>query len=132
MDFISGYRAYTLAKKYADKVGAKVAKDGFKVQVEEDRSILETTGQEKVFYFLPKTSSDPQDGYDEYIYANGAWEQVGVTDIDLSDAEELSNKVTSISAQSTDDEYPTAKCIYDIFGDISTSVKAENEENTAE
>lgn len=81
---MDGLIAYILAKKYADKVGEEVAMQGFKVQVEQDRSILETTGEEKVFYFLPKAESKPEDGYDEYIYANNAWEQVGVTDVDLS------------------------------------------------
>ena len=30
------------------------------------------------------------------------------------------NKVTSISADSTDTQYPSAKCVYDIVGDIET------------
>ena len=30
------------------------------------------------------------------------------------------NKVTSISSSSTDDEYPSAKCVYDIVGDIES------------
>ena len=119
MGFMTGTHAYWLAKQYIDNIAAKISKEGFKVQVEEDRSILETTGQEKIFYFLPKDAAKPQDGYDEYIYANNAWEQVGVTDVDLSEAELVTNKVTSISAQSTDDEYPSAKCVYDIFGDIN-------------
>lgn len=116
---MTGNRAYALATQYINKISKEIAKEGFKVQVEEDRSILETAGEEKVFYFLPKNSENPQDGYDEYIYANNAWEQVGVTDVDLSEAELVTNKVTSISAQSTDDEYPSAKCVYDIFGDIN-------------
>ena len=35
-------------------------------------------------------------------------------------AENASKKVTSISASSTDDEYPSAKCVYDIVGNIET------------
>ncbi len=38
----------------------------------------------------------------------------------LSAKENLSNKVVSISSSSTDDEYPSAKCVYDIVGDIET------------
>lgn len=34
--------------------------------------------------------------------------------------EVLSNKVTSISSLSTDTEYPSAKCVYDIIGDIES------------
>lgn len=32
----------------------------------------------------------------------------------------ISNKVTSINANSTDIQYPSAKCVYDIVGDIET------------
>ncbi len=31
-----------------------------------------------------------------------------------------SNKVTSISSSSTDTQYPTAKCVYDLVGDIES------------
>ena len=34
--------------------------------------------------------------------------------------ENVSNKVTSISSSSTDTQYPTAKCVYDIVGDIES------------
>ena len=56
-----------IAIAYTNKVGEKISKEGFKVQVETDRTILNTIGNEKTFYFLPKTESKPQDGYDEYI-----------------------------------------------------------------
>ena len=38
--------------------------------------------------------------------------------------EEKSNKVTSLSSSSTDDEYPSAKCVYNIVGDIETLLAA--------
>ena len=34
--------------------------------------------------------------------------------------ERTSNKVTSLSSASTDTEYPTAKCVYDLIGDVET------------
>lgn len=132
MAFMTGNRAYALAKQYINKVGKEIEKDGFKVQVEADRSILETTGQEKVFYFLPKDVAKPQDGYDEFIYTNNAWEQVGVTDVDLSGVETEENLVTSLSAESTDTEFPSAKCVYDIFGDITPAQESEVEEEPGE
>lgn len=132
MGFLTGYRAYTMAKSYITKMGKELEKDGFKVQVEEDRSILETTGQEKVFYFLPKDVAKPQDDYDEFIYTNNAWEQVGATDVDLSGVETEENLVTSISAESTDTEFPSAKCVYDIFGDITPAQESEVEEEPGE
>lgn len=62
----------------------EVKKDGFNVQVEQDRSILNNNGIEKIIYLLPKNEATSEDGYDEFIYANGAWEKVGSTDIDLT------------------------------------------------
>ena len=32
--------------------------------------------------------------------------------------EETANKVTSLSAQSTDTQYPSAKCVYDLIGGL--------------
>lgn len=166
---MDGLIAYALAKKYTDKTAQQIINAGFTVQVEQDRSILTTTGQEKILYLIPKISSDQTDGYDEYVYANNHWEWIGHTDVDLSNyalkseipdvsgkyekpiagipktdlasdvqtslgkadtalqshqdisgKENTSNKVTSISAQSTDDQYPTAKCVYDLVGNIET------------
>ena len=39
---------------------------------------------------------------------------------DISGKENTSNKVTSLSSSSTDTEYPSAKCVYDLVGDINT------------
>lgn len=39
---------------------------------------------------------------------------------DISGKEDKSNKVTSLSSLSTDTQYPSAKCVYDIVGDIET------------
>ena len=38
--------------------------------------------------------------------------------------ENAANKVTSVSASSTDTEYPTAKCLYDLVGDVATLLAA--------
>lgn len=40
--------------------------------------------------------------------------------INDNEIEVNTNKVTSISSSSTDDEYPSAKCVYDIVGDIES------------
>ena len=47
---------------------------------------------------------------------------------DLSVYEQLSNKVTSISSNSTDVQYPSAKCVYDIVGDINSALDLINGE----
>lgn len=82
---MDGLIAYVLSKKYTDKVAQTILSAGFKVQVEQDRSILEGEGEEKVLYLIPKEDSSSGDAYDEYVYAGGTWECVGSTSIDLSD-----------------------------------------------
>ena len=42
----------------------------------------------------------------------------------LNNKENTSNKVTSISSSSTDSQYPSAKCVYDLIGDIDTTLSA--------
>lgn len=42
--------------------------------------------------------------------------------IDLSGYQTTSNLVTSISSSSTDTQYPSAKCVYDIVGNIETTI----------
>ena len=63
--------------------------------------------------------------------------QIGQTKHDVKDSrltdaqvasiagkEDASNKVTSLSASSTDTQYPSAKCVYDIVGNIETLLAA--------
>ena len=45
---------------------------------------LPAVGQKNILYLVAKSSAASGDGYDEYLYLNGAWERVGSTDIDLS------------------------------------------------
>lgn len=45
---------------------------------------LPTVGQTNILYLVAKSSAASGDGYDEYLYINGAWERIGSTDIDLS------------------------------------------------
>ena len=40
----------------------------------------------------------------------------------VEDSEKVSNKVTSLSSSSTDDQYPSAKCVYDLVGDIESAL----------
>ena len=42
----------------------------------------------------------------------------------LGGKEDTTNKVISIDQNSTNDEYPSAKCVYDIVGDIETALQA--------
>lgn len=45
---------------------------------------------------------------------------------ELDSKQEKTNLVTSISSSSTDIQYPSAKCIYDIVGDIETALHTIN------
>ena len=47
-------------------------------------SVLPDVGQTNILYLLAKSTAASGDGYDEYLYINGAWELIGSTDIDLS------------------------------------------------
>lgn len=100
---MDGLIAYVLSKRYTDKVGQEILDAGFKVQVEQDRSILEGPGEPKILYFVPKEDPSQDDGYDEFIYANDEWEWVGKTDVDLSDYE-LKADVGDLSDLATTDK----------------------------
>lgn len=69
--------------------------------------------QTNVIYLVPASQPGQSNIYNEYIYVNNNWELIGSTAIDLSGYEQTANKVTTISAQSTDVQYPSAKCVYD-------------------
>lgn len=43
---------------------------------------------------------------------------------DISGKEDKANKVTSLSSSSTDTQYPSAKCVYDLIGDIESVLDA--------
>lgn len=42
----------------------------------------------------------------------------------LNAKENINNKVNSLSSLSTDDEYPSAKCMYDLLGDVESLINA--------
>lgn len=44
--------------------------------------------------------------------------------VDVSGKESTSNKVQSVSSSSTHDQYPTAKCLYDMVGNVETLLAA--------
>lgn len=48
----------------------------------------------------------------------------GGTPVDTSGFEVKTNKVTSIDAQSTNDQYPSAACVYTIVGNIEATLNA--------
>lgn len=43
---------------------------------------------------------------------------------DISGLQTKANLTTTLSASSTDEQYPSAKCVYDIIGDVETLLSA--------
>ena len=66
----------------SSKVVSELANAGFDVQVVQE---LPATGEAHTLYFVPSADPKTQNIYDEYLYANNAWEQVGSTAVDMSD-----------------------------------------------
>ena len=68
-------------------------------------------------YFVPAQDPTVTNGRDEYVTLEQGgryyWELVGSASIDVSGKEDIANKVTSISYNPTDVEYPSAKAVRD-------------------
>lgn len=68
----------------------------------------------------------PQDGIPKADLDNSVQTSLGKADSalqthqDISGKEDKLNKITSISSSSTDDQYPTAKCVFEIVGDVES------------
>lgn len=58
-------------------------------------------------------------------FGNNTWNIKDATArSDLSGKESTSNKTTTLSSTSTDTQYPSAKCVYDIIGDVESLLAA--------
>ena len=66
----------------------------------------------------------------ESITINGAPVVISnkVATIDLTDKEDKINKVFTITSASTDVQYPSAKAVYDLVGDIESLLALANAE----
>ena len=76
-----GANAVTGKAVYDFVTAAIAGVSGFHAEIVSE---LPETGQTNILYLVAKTSAASGDGYDEYLYINGAFERVGSTDIDLS------------------------------------------------
>lgn len=78
---VDGTNAVT-GKAVYDFVTAAIAGiTGFHAEIV---SVLPETGETNILYLVAKSTAASGNGYDEYLYINGAWELIGSTDIDLS------------------------------------------------
>lgn len=47
-------------------------------------------------------------------------EEIDTAIENVANKEDKTNKVVSLSSESTDAQYPSAKCVYDLIGDVET------------
>lgn len=47
-------------------------------------------------------------------------EEIDTAIENVANKEDKTNKVVSLSSESTDTQYPSAKCVYDLIGDVET------------
>ena len=69
-------------KKYVDDAISGVTQ--FDYQVVENKTALPTTGAKGTIYLVPSTKTGTDNIYDEYIWADGKYEKIGTTEMDLS------------------------------------------------
>ena len=71
-----------------------------------------------VDYMMDETTQSYAEFKSCVVYDGNQW-------VDLvQDMQTTTNLVTSISSSSTDEQYPSAKCVYDLIGDIETLINA--------
>lgn len=68
---------------------------------------LPQTGATNVIYLVPKSTSQTNNVYDEYVYANNNWEKIGDTQIDLSDYVTTSDLNTALADYTTTTDLTT-------------------------
>lgn len=61
---------------------------------------------------------------DNVVYWVTVTGETPVLDFGTYTLEQSSNKVISLSSSSTDTQYPSAKCVYDLLGDVETLINA--------
>ena len=85
----------------------------FKTASSFNTAVSTTSG---ILYALSSTYSQYQSKDSGTFISKGTLENV----ITGKNLETANNKVTSLSSSSTDTQYPSAKCVYDLIGDINT------------
>ena len=102
-------------------------------------SVYKHRGSVATYQDLPDTNLTIGDVYNvetdgnNYAWTGIEWDKLGGT-VDISGKEDKTNKVTSISSNSTDTEYPSAKCVYDNFSmkRIPSGLSQSNRWNVSE
>lgn len=88
----AGYQTAAQVTNAIDEAIAGVSQFDFEVV-----QTLPTTGEKGTIYLVPIAGRT--NAYDEYIYVNNTWEQIGTTDIDLSGYVQTSDLVAITNAE---------------------------------
>ena len=108
----------------SSKIVSELADAGFDVEIVTE---LPTTGDAHTIYFIASSSSQTGNVYDEYMYINSNWEQVGSTAVDLSNYYTKSEVDTALSAKA--DEADLAD--YATWNVVNTSLGLKQDTLTA-
>lgn len=101
MDMITYALAKKAAAKYTDHLFSKV--DSVSLLFVDTLPITDI--KEKTIYFVPRNESPTDYVYNEYMYIDGGWRQVGSTELHLEDyytREELKEELVNILPGATD------------------------------
>ena len=111
-------RAITVRNNVAPSSNTALLVGGVLVSIVSALQLLLDTKQGTLTF-----DDEPADGSTNPVTSDGIYEAIAdaIASIDLSACEKIVNKVTALSAQSTDTQYPSAKCVYDALQAIDLS-----------
>lgn len=124
--FIKGYQKLRLlANTAAESSDASIAfYDASFTHISSVRvRVTGTKGVEEIVVDVPANATNIRTNiwneYKSQWFLEGIISSLG-SDGGTGNAEVTTNKVTSLSSSSTDTQYPSAKCVYDLVGDVET------------
>ena len=136
MDIVTLTLAKKGAKKYTDEVVEGLGKGIiYKGAVNYYNDLPNNASIGDCYSILYKGTSGTESSGLEYAWgkisgqSSASWIQLGA---DISYAEDVNNKVVSIDENSTDTQYPSAKCVYDLVGNVETLLTALDTGNGVE
>ena len=86
---------------------------------------LPETGETDTIYLVKKSNPGEQNLYDEYVYANGAWEHIGDTSVDLSnyytktEVKQITGELTDLS---TENKSNLVNAVNEVFNKPTTTL----------
>lgn len=132
MDIITLALAKKGAKQYTDNAIAGLGKGViYKGAVDYYNDLPNNASIGDCYSVLYKGTSGNESSGLEYVWGkisgqgSASWIQLGA---DIADFENSNNKVTTIDENSTNVQYPSAKCVYDLIGDINSVLDSINGE----